>query len=216
MPEVKIKRLTPDAVLPFRGSKGAAAWDITALDVKLNVVQTQGGARQPRAWWITTGLAVEIPEGYCMKIYARSGLGTANFLRPANCVAIIDSDYRGEIKLRMIADEGGTFIEPKAGMVIAQAVIEKVEPVTWTEVDELSETERGEGGFGSTTPAETDPTPAADSTPADDATVADSPEPAPIDVPVTSTEENPQADTAAADETTSAKTTTTTKKTTSK
>ncbi|MBM0748958.1 hypothetical protein JJB79_16325 [Pantoea eucrina] len=214
MPEVKIKRLTPDAVLPFRGSKGAAAWDITALDVKLNVVQTQGGARQPRAWWITTGLAVEIPEGYCMKIYARSGLGTANFLRPSNCVAIIDSDYRGEIKLRMIADEGGLAIEPKAGMVIAQAVIEKVEPVTWTEVDELSETDRGDNGFGSTTPAETDPTPAADSTPADDSTAAVSQEPAPIDVPVTS--QDAPAESSDAEPAEETKTTTTTKKTTSK
>jgi len=214
MPEVKIKRLTPDAVLPFRGSKGAAAWDITALDVKLNVVQTQGGARQPRAWWITTGLAVEIPEGYCMKIYARSGLGTANFLRPSNCVAIIDSDYRGEIKLRMIADEGGLAIEPKAGMVIAQAVIEKVEPVIWTEVDELSETDRGDNGFGSTTPVETDPTPAADSTPADDTTATVSQEPAPIDVPVTSQDAPVESsDAEPAEET---KTTTTTKKTTSK
>ncbi len=214
MPEVKIKRLTPDAVLPFRGSKGAAAWDITALDVKLNVVQTQGGVRQPRAWWITTGLAVEIPEGYCMKIYARSGLGTANFLRPSNCVAIIDSDYRGEIKLRMIADEGGLAIEPKAGMVIAQAVIEKVEPVTWTEVDELSETDRGDNGFGSTTPAETDPTPAADSTPADDSTAAVSQEPAPIDVPVTS--QDAPAESSDAEPAEETKTTTTTKKTTSK
>ncbi len=214
MPEVKIKRLTPDAVLPFRGSKGAAAWDITALDVKLNVVQTQGGARQPRAWWITTGLAVEIPEGYCMKIYARSGLGTANFLRPSNCVAIIDSDYRGEIKLRMIADEGGLAIEPKAGMVIAQAVIEKVEPVTWTEVDELSETDRGDNGFGSTTPAETDPTPAADSTPADDTTATVSQEPAPIDVPVTS--QDAPAESSDAEPAEETKTTTTTKKTTSK
>ncbi len=214
MPEVKIKRLTPDAVLPFRGSKGAAAWDITALDVKLNVVQTQGGARQPRAWWITTGLAVEIPEGYCMKIYARSGLGTANFLRPSNCVAIIDSDYRGEIKLRMIADEGGLAIEPKAGMVIAQAVIEKVEPVTWTEVDELSETDRGDNGFGSTTPAETDPTPAADSTPADDTTATVSQEPAPIDVPVTS--QDAPAESSDAEPAEETKNTTTTKKTTSK
>ncbi|NIE72743.1 dUTP diphosphatase [Pantoea sp. Acro-807] len=214
MPEVKIKRLTPDAVLPFRGSKGAAAWDITALDVKLNVVQTQGGVRQPRAWWITTGLAVEIPEGYCMKIYARSGLGTANFLRPSNCVAIIDSDYRGEIKLRMIADEGGLAIEPKAGMVIAQAVIEKVEPVTWTEVDELSETDRGDNGFGSTTPAETDPTPAADSTPDDDSTAAVSQEPAPIDVPVTS--QDAPAESSDAEPAEETKTTTTTKKTTSK
>lgn len=164
MPEVKIKRLTPDAVMPFRGSDGAAAWDITALDVKLSVVQTQGGIRQPRAWWVTTGLAVEIPAGYCMKIYARSGLGTANFFRPSNCVAIIDSDYRGEIKLRMIADEGGQFIEPKAGMVIAQAMIEKVETVTWTEVDELSVTDRGDNGFGSTTATQSDPTPDADHT----------------------------------------------------
>lgn len=187
MPQVKIKRLTPDAVLPFRGSDGAAAWDITALDVKLNVVPTQGGARQPRAWWITTGLAVEIPSGYCMKIYARSGLATTNFLRLANDVAIIDSDYRGEIKLRMIADEGGQFIEPRSGMVIAQAMIEKVETVTWKEVDELSETSRGNNGFGSTTAVQADPTPEADRT-TDDTTAAVSQEPVPVDEPVAATE----------------------------
>lgn len=187
MPQVKIKRLTPDAVLPFRGSDGAAAWDITALDVKLNVVPTQGGARQPRAWWITTGLAVEIPSGYCMKIYARSGLATTNFLRLANDVAIIDSDYRGEIKLRMIADEGGQFIEPRSGMVIAQAMIEKVETVTWKEVDELSETSRGNNGFGSTTAVQADPTPEADRT-TEDTTVAVSQEPVPVDEPVAATD----------------------------
>lgn len=178
MPQVKIKRLTPDAVLPFRGSDGAAAWDITALDAKLNVVQKPGAARQPRAWWITTGLAVEIPPGYCMKIYARSGLAVNNFLRLANNVAIIDSDYRGEIKLRMIADEGGQFIEPKAGMVIAQATIEKVESVTWKEVDQLSETARGDSGFGSTTQAQTDPSPTED---AAATTATDSQESAPVD-----------------------------------
>lgn len=175
MPQIKIKRLTPDAKLPFRGSDGAAAWDITALDVKNNVVLTQGATRQPRAWWVTTGLAVEIPSGYCMKIYPRSGLAVNNFLRLANNVAIIDSDYRGEIKLRMIADEGGQFIEPKAGMVIAQAPIEKVESVTWKEVDQLSETARGDGGFGSTTPVQTNPTPVEDNT---STTAADSQEPA--------------------------------------
>lgn len=155
MPLVKIKRLSPDAKLPFRGSEGAAAWDITALDVQLEVVTTAGAARQPRAWWVSTGLKAEIEPGYCMKIYARSGLGTANFLRPSNCVGIIDSDYRGEVKIRLIADEGGLLVEPKAGMVIAQATIEKVEDVVWQEVDELSETTRGGGGFGSTTSGST-------------------------------------------------------------
>lgn len=178
MPQIKIKRLTPDAKLPFRGSDGAAAWDITALDVKNNVVLTQGATRQPRAWWVTTGLAVEIPPGYCMKIYPRSGLAVNNFLRLANNVAIIDSDYRGEIKLRMIADEGGQFIEPKAGMVIAQATIEKVESVTWKEVDQLSETARGDSGFGSTTPVQTNPTPVEDKT---STTAADSQEPAQVE-----------------------------------
>ncbi|MDU4129553.1 MULTISPECIES: dUTP diphosphatase [Pantoea] len=178
MPQIKIKRLTPDAKLPFRGSDGAAAWDITALDVKNNVVLTQGATRQPRAWWVTTGLAVEIPPGYCMKIYPRSGLAVNNFLRLANNVAIIDSDYRGEIKLRMIADEGGQFIEPKAGMVIAQATIEKVESVTWKEVDQLSETARGDGGFGSTTPVQSNPTPVEDST---GTTAADSQQPAQVE-----------------------------------
>jgi len=195
MPQVKIQRLTPDAVLPFRGSDGAAAWDITALDVKNNVVLTQGAVRQPRAWWVTTGLAVEIPPGYCLKIYARSGLAATNFLRLANNVAIIDSDYRGEIKLRMIADEGGQFIEPKAGMVIAQAMIEKVESVTWEEVDQLSETTRGAGGFGSTTSVQTNPTPVEDNT---GTTAADSQE------------------TAQAEEPVATETTTVTKKTTSK
>lgn len=174
MPQVKIKKLSPDAVLPFRGSEGAAAWDITALDVQFKAVQTQGAVRQPKAWWVSTGLAMEIPAGYCLKIYPRSGLGTENFLRLTNVVGIIDSDYRGEIKVRLIADEGGLLVEPKPGMVVAQAMLEKVEDTEWVETDELSDTTRGAAGFGSTTPVtavavEDSPAPAEDVTQADTA-----------------------------------------------
>lgn len=93
---------------------------------------------------------MEIPPGWCLKLYPRSGLGCKKHTRLANCVGIIDSDYRGEIMAKLITDPGGEGVCLKPGMAVMQGIFERVEPVSLVEVDELDETERGAGGFGST------------------------------------------------------------------
>ena len=98
---------------------------------------------------IHTGLAMEIPEGYFGAIMPRSGLATKEGLRLANCIGVIDSDYRGEIIVAIHNDTNDVkFI--KHGDRIAQLSLIKHEEIEFVEVDSLSETERGSGGFGST------------------------------------------------------------------
>lgn len=98
---------------------------------------------------IRTGIQVEIPQGYFGAVFARSGLSTKQGLRPANCVGVIDSDYRGEIKIPLYNDSGSTR-EVHCGDRVAQMVILPYAKVELEEVDELDNTERGTGGFGST------------------------------------------------------------------
>ena len=98
---------------------------------------------------IGTGLAMEIPEGYFGGIFARSGLSAKEGLRPANCVGVVDSDYRGEIKVALHNDgETERVVTPE--QKIAQLVVVPFLSVDFNEVDKLSDTVRGEGGFGST------------------------------------------------------------------
>ena len=101
---------------------------------------------------ISTGLSVEIPSGYGLFIFSRSGQGFKSDVRLANCVGVIDSDYRGEIKIKLTKDVASWAMpsEIKSGDAIAQGVILPYPRVTFVEADELSNTERGTGGFGST------------------------------------------------------------------
>ena len=98
---------------------------------------------------IGTGLAVEIPEGYFGAIFARSGLASKEGLRPANCVGVVDSDYRGEVKVALHNDTN-ELRTVQHGERIAQLVIMPYLPVEFNLVNELTDTDRGEGGFGST------------------------------------------------------------------
>lgn len=158
---IKIKRLTETAKIPTRGSEYAAGYDLYAD----NTVTIHPEENQ----LIHTGIAIEIPEGYFGAIYARSGLATKQGLRPANCVGVIDSDYRGEVCVCLYNDNhykemkvepneyGGTDLsfpvidkEIKQGERIAQLVIQKFEPIDFEEVNNLSNTNRDQGGFGST------------------------------------------------------------------
>ncbi|MBR7147049.1 MAG: dUTP diphosphatase, partial [Oscillospiraceae bacterium] len=95
------------------------------------------------------GLAIELPEGTFGAIFARSGLATREGLRPANCVGVIDSDYRGEVMVALHNDSPVPRTV-KSGERIAQLVVMPYLPVMFEEADELSDTARGEGGFGST------------------------------------------------------------------
>ena len=141
--KIKIKKLTDTAKTPTRGSEYAAGYDLYA-DVKENVQ-----IKPHETVKIGTGLAMEIPDGYFGAIFARSGLATKEGLRPANCVGVCDSDYRGEyiIAIHNDSEETRTIT---AGERIAQLVVMPYLPITFDEVSELTDTNRGEGGFGST------------------------------------------------------------------
>lgn len=140
---IKIKRLNEKAIIPTRGSAGAAGWDLYAcLDEK--IVIPAGHTVK-----IGTGLAIAVPHGFFGAIFARSGLATKQGLRPANCVGVADEDYRGEYIVALHNDSNvAQMIEP--GERIAQLLILPYGMGEFEEVDSLDETERGSGGFGST------------------------------------------------------------------
>lgn len=140
---IKIKRLNKDAKIPTRGSKYAAGYDLYANCNKEVCVYPHTTSL------IGTGVAAEIPEGFFGAIFARSGLATKQGLRPANCVGVVDSDYRGEIKVALHNDSNGTK-KVACGDRIAQLVIMPYLSIEFEEVTELNDTERGSGGFGST------------------------------------------------------------------
>lgn len=141
--KIKIKKLTDTAVIPTRGSEYAAGYDLYA-DIKEPVVIKPHETEK-----VGTGLAFEIPDGYFGAIFARSGLATKQGLRPANCVGVCDSDYRGEYIVAIHNDsEEERTIQPKDRM--GQLVVMPYLAVEFEEVEELGETARGEGGFGST------------------------------------------------------------------
>ena len=140
---IKVKKLKPDATVPTMGSKFAAGADLYSAedaDVVIEPSETK---------FIGTGLAMEIPEGYVGLVYARSGLACKRGLAPANKVGVVDSDYRGEIKVAL-HNHGKEAQTVEKGERIAQMVIAPYLSVNYEEADALSETERGEGGFGST------------------------------------------------------------------
>lgn len=139
--KIRIKKLNENAIIPTSGSKYAAGYDLYATaDATFAPFETIK---------MSTGIAVEIPEGYFGGVFARSGLATKFGLRPANCVGVVDSDYRGEVivALHNDSDKEQTI---KKGERIGQLVVLPYLPIEFEEVDELEETERGAGGFGST------------------------------------------------------------------
>ncbi len=140
---ISIVRLTDSAKLPDRGSAYAAGYDLFADITKEVTIEPHA------TMMIGTGLAMEIPEGYFGGVFARSGLSAKEGLRPANCVGVVDSDYRGEIKVALHNDgEVARVITPSEK--IAQLVVVPFLSVNFNEVSNLSDTARGEGGFGST------------------------------------------------------------------
>ena len=143
--QIQVKKLRESARLPHRGSAFAAGYDLYAAPKDGNPIEI---APHTTAM-VGTGLAVAIPEGYFGGVFARSGLASRQGLRPANCVGVIDADYRGEctVALHNDTDEKRT-IQP--GDRIAQLVILPFLAAEFDETDTLPETERGAGGFGST------------------------------------------------------------------
>lgn len=141
---VKVKKLDERAILPTYGSLQAAGADLYAL---LQGESLAIGAGETIL--VGTGLALEIPEGYVGLVYARSGLASKKGLAPANKVGVIDSDYRGELKVALYNQSSKTQTIA-AGERIAQLVIAPYLAASFEEAAELSDTSRGTGGFGST------------------------------------------------------------------
>lgn len=141
---LKIKRLSPKAIIPKNATSGSAGMDLYAC-IDEDIILYPG-----KRELVSTGIAIALPSpDYVAYIFARSGLAVKSGITLSNCVGVIDSDYRGEIKVGLVnlSDQPYTI---KSGERISQMVISPVIMPSITEVDELDETERAAGGFGST------------------------------------------------------------------
>lgn len=143
MSTIRVKKLHPNAVLPTYGSSQAVGADLYAcLEAPVTI--------QPgEVFWVPTGIALEVPAGCAGLVYARSSMGAKRGLAPANKVGVVDPDYRGEVRVVLLnhSNQPQT-LEP--GERVAQFVITPVLTPVYVESDELSDTSRGTGGFGST------------------------------------------------------------------
>lgn len=146
MIQVNVKRLSDTAILPTYGSEKAAGMDLYADVKSLGVDKLYIGPGD--CLKVPTGFAFELPEGYCTLILARSGLSTKKGLRPANCVGLCDEDYRGNYVVPLYNDSHEDQVI-EHGDRIAQLMFIPYVQSFLIEVDNLSETDRGEGGFGS-------------------------------------------------------------------
>lgn len=143
MENIRVKQLRPGACLPSYGSLGAAGADLTAcLEAAVTIEPGQTA-------FIPTGIAMEVPEGCAGLVYARSGMACKQGLAPANKVGVIDSDYRGEIVVAL-HNHGAQPRQVEPGQRIAQMLITPVLTPGYRWADELSDTDRDAGGFGST------------------------------------------------------------------
>ena len=141
--KVNIKRLSSTAIIPTRESKTAAGYDLYA-DIHLPLTICPHHTVK-----IPTGVAISLPDGYWGGIFARSGLASKKGLRPANCVGVIDQDYRGELIVAVHNDSDETrIVEPDQR--IAQLVVIPCLSIEFEEVNDLDSTDRGTDGFGST------------------------------------------------------------------
>ena len=141
---MKYKRLTDNAKVPTRADDGSAGYDLYGNNTYTIEILPH------KTVMIGTGICMETPRGTMGAVFARSGIATKRGLRPANCVGVIDPSYRGEVLVALHNDtDEPQYVEP--GERIAQLIFLSFGTIlNWEEVDELSETERGEGGFGHT------------------------------------------------------------------
>jgi len=151
---LKVKKLDPAAILPQYATAGAACFDIHALAPWGSPDWDNMEERRVHDFnplTLRTGLAFEIPEGHVMLVFSRSGHGFKNDVRLANCTGVIDSDFRGELMVKLTCDQDTVpVLIVRPGDRIAQAMIVPIPRVEMVEVDELGTTERGAGGLGST------------------------------------------------------------------
>ncbi|MBQ9162061.1 MAG: dUTP diphosphatase [Clostridia bacterium] len=142
--QISVKKLDDTAILPVYSSACAAGADLYSLP-SAGEVTIPGG----KTVFVHTGVAMAIPDGYVGLVCARSGLACKSGLAPANKVGVIDSDYRGEIMVAL-HNHGDTDRTVSGGDRVAQLLIMPVEQAVFNVVDDLDDTQRGEGGFGST------------------------------------------------------------------
>ena len=154
--KLKVKKLHQNAKLPVYASAGAGAFDLHAMTVA-DCYHVESKLEHGSPLVCGTGLSFEVPAGHVMLIFSRSGHGFVNDVRLGNCVGVIDSDYRGEVKVKLTKDHNWrdeTKVKPaiaiKPGDRIAQAMIVPIPTIEFEEVTDLGETDRGSGGFGST------------------------------------------------------------------
>lgn len=143
MSTIRVKKLHPKAILPTYGSADAVGADLYACLEEAVTIQPG------EIFWVPTGIALEVPKGCAGLVYARSSMGAKRGLAPANKVGVIDPDYRGEIRVVLLNHSKlPQILEP--GERVAQFVITPVLTPAYEEADELVDTARGAGGFGST------------------------------------------------------------------
>lgn len=152
--QVKVKKMFEDVVLPEYATPGSACFDIRAHISSKNGYTFNTTVFENAAIY-STGLQFEIPEGNVMLVFSRSGQGFKDNVRLANCVGVIDSDYRGELKVKLTKDFPNEGDRDRVQVVrhgdkIAQGMVIPYAQMQFVEVGELSDTVRGEGGFGST------------------------------------------------------------------
>ena len=143
MDAIRVKKLNQNAILPTYGSEEAAGADLYAC-LESSVTIAPG-----ESVFIPTGIALEVPKGCAGLVYARSGMSVKRGLAPANKVGVIDSDYRGEIRV-VLLNHSKQFQTVEPGERVAQFIITPVLTPDYEEVETLSDTVRGTGGFGST------------------------------------------------------------------
>ena len=143
MSSIRVKKLSPNAILPACGAAEAAGADLDACLEEAVVIEAGKTA------FIPTGIALEVPKGCAGLVYARSGLACKRGLAPANKVGVIDSDYRGEVKVAL-HNHGREAQTVNPGERVAQLLITPVLTPSYEEAEELTDTERGVCGFGST------------------------------------------------------------------
>ena len=140
--DVRFKKLNDLAKIPTRGSKFSAGYDLYAATDKDVQIPPHSTVK------IGTGLAMDIPVGWFGGVFARSGIASKRGLRPANCVPVIDCDYRGEWIIPLHNDSNET-MTVQAGERICQLIVLPYQDIDFIEVNELAKTDRGNGGFGS-------------------------------------------------------------------
>lgn len=142
MSRILFKKHLPNAIIPTKGSEHAAAFDLYAAAMDYDASNQQA--------IIDTGLTVAFDTGHALFLFGRSGHAMKYGIRLSNCVGVIDADYRGPLKVLLRSDSPNVFHSIQIGDRVAQAILMPVPEVEWVSVETLSDTVRGEGGFGST------------------------------------------------------------------